>query len=250
MCYLDMALNLTSRRFAVLLAMVLSINFFKIDPSMAQANFLAPNVTQLNKSLSAIYRQSLLVQQLYSQIDDKKHSRSSVAKKKLEKLLHLSAETKRTFISAISSSLQANATSLALLREYAFAFNQVNVAQSSLFQSVRTLQRDQADKARIQKTLAAVLVGGQSDMNSELGINREKLVRLVVKIDSDAKVSAFIQREVVLAQQIVHATEGRALADPLASMAITAQMHYLIHSDGSNADMSQPLNWFWGNLKG
>lgn len=207
------------------------------------------SIGQLGQTLDTIKEQSLLAQSLYLQIESKDRSRSSIAKKKLKKLLHLTTEAKRTFISAIGSSLKSNATSLSLLREYAFAFSQVNVAQSSFYQTVKMLQRDQVDKAKIQKFLAALLVGGQSDMNSELGINREKLVQMEVKIESDEKVSAFIQREVVLAQQIVHAAEGRALADPLASMAITAQMHYLIHSDTSAADLSQPLNWFWGNLK-
>ena len=207
------------------------------------------SLDQLGHILDSINEQSLLAQSLYLQIESNDRSKSAAAKKKLEKLSHLMADTKKTFISGISANLGANATSLTLLREYASAFSQVNVAQSNFYQTVSTLQRDRTDKAKIQKALAAVLGGGQSDMNSELGINREKLVHLVVKIDSEEKVSAFIQREVELAQNIVHAAEARALADPLASMAVTAQMHYLIHAAGSTADMSQPLNWFWGNLR-
>lgn len=207
------------------------------------------SIGQLGHVLDSINAQSLLAQSLYSQIDTKDRSRGSIAKKRLERLLRLSEETRRTFITGISSSLQANTTSLTLLREYASAFNQVNIAQRNFFQTVTTLKKDQADQAKIQKALKALLGGGQSDMNSEMGVNREKLVQLVVKIDSEEKVSGFIQREVDLAQQIVHAAEARALADPLASLAITAQMHYLIHADGNKSDMSQPLNWFWGNFK-
>lgn len=203
---------------------------------------------QLNELLAIINRQSLLAQELSSRIDDKKSPPSTNAKKKLAKIERISATTKMIFISAISSSLKANPNSLALLREYASSFNQVNVAQNSLSQALTTLQSDQAKEEAIQRTLRTVLAGGQSDMNSELGANREKLKQLALKVLDDRKVVAFVQREIILAQRSLNVAEARALADPLASLAITAQMHYLITSDGHKVDMSHPNNWFWGNL--
>lgn len=233
----------------VMASVALLFNLSMAGPSLATPNTHAKvTIYQLNNSLDSIKKQSLQVQNLYSHIENSKPPTTAKLKKRLARIEQTILISKRTFVSDIKTALTASAASLTLLRKYAASFNQLNLAQKSFSETLVALTSDQAKERTIQKGLNAVTAGGQSDMNLDLGTNREKLKELALKISGDQQIMAFAQSEVTLAQQILTDSERNALGDTLASLAIKAQMHYLISINEYKADLSKPHNWFWGVL--
>lgn len=176
----------------------------KLDALLTRMNIASTKVREITVLLSGI-------------------TPSPKEKKELSQAQQSEKKARAAFASAINSALNANPVSAGLVNKYVTTLNEVDVAKQSLTRSLLSLRSDQAILQNTQKALNAVVTGGQSDMNSELGADREIIKETSRKILQDQADIALVKSEVSLAQLKFGAAEGAAKANPLASMAIIAR---------------------------
>jgi len=146
---------------------------------------------------------------------------------------------------AINSALAESPGSVKLLRAFAIAFNARAVAEESLARADLKLKADQEIIQYLQKALKAVVTGGQSDMNSELGSMRLKLYQASNRISGDKGDVALVSSELALAITDLSQAISKAHADPVASMAVDAQTDIYAHSTRAKRIQENPIAWNW-----
>jgi len=146
---------------------------------------------------------------------------------------------------AINSALAKSPGSVKLLATFAITFNSRVAAEESLARADLKLKTDQEIIQYIQKALKAVVTGGQSDMNSELGSMRLKLYQALQRIPGDNANVTLSASEMAKANMNLGNATSNADADPLASIAVGAATYIYAHSAPLKRIQEDPLAWNW-----
>lgn len=236
----------SSKNASVILCAALILSAPVLDSGMsASASVSSVNISNLANLLSRMRVASANVRKLKALVKRQATAAKLEAKHNLQVSLQTQKKAEENFTVAINRGMVESSGSVKLLATYAMAFNARVVADESLNRADSNLNKDQELIRYLQKALNAVVTGGQSDMNSELGSMRLKLSQASNRVASDKADVTLATNEVRLAITNLRKATLGALADPLASIAINASADLHLSPTYLRRKPEDPLAWNW-----
>lgn len=214
---------------------------------VASASNPVATVSNIAEALSRVKIASTTVRKLEKSKKYQSNIPRSGVKSKLRAALVAQKRAEEVFQTLLNQLLVWSPNSLKLLGAFALAFNTRMDALQSLTESELDLRNDQKTVQFLQKAINALVTGGQSDMNSELGSMRLKLSQTSSRIPADQAVVSLTSMEIALATKNLNEATESALADPISSIALNALVAISPKSSHLTRLRENALTWNWAS---
>lgn len=209
----------------------------------ASASVSVVNLSKMADLLSRMKVASAKVRKLEALTKHQNSVPKSEAKHELHSSIVARKKAGEVFQTTLYHLLVESPGSVKLLTIFANAFNTRVDAEDSLAGAESILRKDQETIQYLKKALNAVVTGGQSDMNSELGSMRLKLEQASIRITGDKADVTLAVGELALANTKLNEANSNAHEDRLASIAIEASTEIDAKATPLKRMQENPFAW-------